>query len=174
MSDEAENLPEIVNSSPKPRECYSIDEVQGLRLRQKRFLNAWVTCGNITSVCEATGVGRNSHYRWLGRDRAYKEAFEIAKKMFVDFAIGDIRSRAFIGEPVEITRRLPDGSIETKKYMKKSDVLAIFEAKALDEAHRENYQVVTAIGPVAVSTRIGNLEIAIGDVPKIEAPKGIK
>ena len=41
--------------------------------------------GNITRSAEKTGIDRTTHYDWLERDEAYKEAFEGIDDFQVDF-----------------------------------------------------------------------------------------
>ena len=58
------------------------------KLKGKKKLmieNLISTLGNITRSAEKTGIDRTTHYDWLERDEAYKEAFEGIEDYQVDF-----------------------------------------------------------------------------------------
>jgi hypothetical protein len=48
-------------------------------------------------ACEATKVGRSSHYRWLKRDAEYREAFAVAKEEVADLLEAEAFRRAVEG-----------------------------------------------------------------------------
>ena len=66
-------------------------------LKQRRFLVAFRECGNVRASCEAAGIARSSHYRWLDEDPEYSEAFEMAKDDAVDLLEAEVRRRALEG-----------------------------------------------------------------------------
>jgi hypothetical protein len=58
---------------------------------QKMFLESLgVHQFNITKACEATGVGRRTHYQWLKEYPEYKAAFESIPELELDFVEGKL------------------------------------------------------------------------------------
>ena len=58
------------------------------KLKGKKKLmiqNLISTLGNVTKSAEKTGIERCTHYDWLTRDPAYKEAFDNIEDFQVDF-----------------------------------------------------------------------------------------
>ncbi len=47
---------------------------------KRAFLAAFRETGNVRLACEVAKVGRSSHYRWIGEDPEYREAFDLAKE----------------------------------------------------------------------------------------------
>ncbi len=70
-------------------------------VNQRRFLNAYVKCGQITKAFEEIGMERTIHYKWL-RDPVYAKAFEDAQMM-----VGDLLE-------AEAVRRAVDGVVREK------------------------------------------------------------
>lgn len=55
----------------------STDDLSG---KQRAFLAAFAETGNVRLACQTADVGRTSHYRWLGEDSDYAEAFRGAEE----------------------------------------------------------------------------------------------
>lgn len=65
--------------------------------KQRAFLLAFCSLGQITAAAEAAGCSREAHYDWLNTDEAYRAAFAIAQTIAGD-ALEDIaRKRAYEG-----------------------------------------------------------------------------
>ncbi len=102
---------------------------------QRGFLAAFRETGNVRLACKAAGVGRSSHYRWLEKDPAYREAFDQAKEDATDVLEAEAHRRAVEGveEQVGWYRGVAGGTV--RRY---SDVLLIFLLKSLrPERYRE-------------------------------------
>ena len=65
--------------------------------KQRAFLIAFRETGNVRLACEAAGVGRSSHYRWLDGDPIYQEAFEEAQEDACDTLEAAAVRRAVVG-----------------------------------------------------------------------------
>ena len=82
--------------------------------KKRAFLVAYSEAGMVSRASEVAGVGRSSHYRWLGEDSAYREAFDLALQMVCDLMEDEVFRRAVVGvtepsgwykgEPGEINR----------------------------------------------------------------------
>jgi hypothetical protein len=96
--------------------------------QQRAFLAAFRNTGNVRLACEAANVGRSSHYRWLNRDPAYREAFAVAKEEVADLLEAEAYRRAVEGveKPVGWYKGKPGGYV--REY---SDTLLIFLLKGL-------------------------------------------
>ena len=108
-------------------------------LKKRAFLAAFRETGNVRLACETAGVGRSSHYRWLGEDPDYRGAFELAEEDAADILEAEARRRAVEGveKPVGWHKGEPGGYV--REY---SDVLLIFLLKGLrPERYRERYEV---------------------------------
>lgn len=79
--------------------------------KKRAFLAAYAACGNVTLAAEGAGIHRTLHYRWLGDDLTYADAFRQAEEQAADRleqaararAVGGVESRRLIlyrGEPV--------------------------------------------------------------------------
>lgn len=64
------------------------------RARRAAFLKEFARIGNITRACEASGLGRTTHYDWLKEDPAYREQFELAEEEAADRLESEARRRA--------------------------------------------------------------------------------
>lgn len=101
------------------------------------FLDAFRKCGSITQAAAAAGIGRHTHYDWLGVDAAYERAFRAAEDEAIEGLEDEARRRAFAG----------------------SDVLLIFLMKgAKPEKYRDRYEVTGKNG--------GPLEFDVNDTRK--------
>ena len=60
--------------------------------KQRAFLAAFRETGNVRLSCEAAGVARSSHYRWLDGDLLYRDAFDEATEDAVDLLEAEART----------------------------------------------------------------------------------
>lgn len=52
---------------------------------QKRFLDSYATCGNVSTAAKEAGIDRNTPYSWLdSEDDTFKIAYRRAKVAYVD------------------------------------------------------------------------------------------
>ena len=59
--------------------------------RQRTFLAAFAETGNVRLACQTADVGRSSHYRWLGENPTYVEAFMEAQEDAADLLEAEAR-----------------------------------------------------------------------------------
>ena len=131
-----------------------VPEFEPLKPRQRRFLIAYCKTGRIQAAAEQVDVAWISHYRWIKVDEKYKQAFEMARQIYGDWAEGDVFDRAFVGKEVVKTRVGKDGSIEKEEYKQKSDVLAMFALKGLKPQYRDNFVINQVIGPTQLNVQL--------------------
>lgn len=127
------------------------------------FLTAYAVCGVISEACRKADVPRHSHYDWLADDETYRPRFEAAHAEACESIETEIRRRAIEGieEPVIYQGQLCFEPVRDKKGVpvrddngyiklsdrpltvkKKSDVLLIFQAKAMmPDRYRDNSKV---------------------------------
>ena len=56
-------------------------------LKKKAMLKALESSlGVVTTACEAVGIKRNSHYRWMNEDEDYKKQVDALTDLAIDFA----------------------------------------------------------------------------------------
>ena len=155
-------------SQPKKKTAKSTKAAKGARTtaaRQRAFLKAYATCGNICLAAESAGIERRSHYRW-SKDAKYREAFDEAQQEAGERLEAEARRRAeqgvrrlkfHCGEPVmvpcnpddpeAVTVTDGDGKVRhLKQYSEHeySDTLLIFLLKAnFPKKYRENQTAVS-------------------------------
>lgn len=54
--------------------------------------------GIVTSACKAVGISRETHYRWLREDEAYKMAVDSIEDIALDFAESQLHKQIKEGE----------------------------------------------------------------------------
>ncbi len=116
--------------------------------KQRALLSAFRKTGNVRLACEAAGVARASHYRWL-EDPAYCEAFEVAREDATDLLEEEAYRRAVVGveKPVGWYKGKPGGTV--REY---SDTLLMFLLKGLKpEKYRERMEVRGSLASLDVS-----------------------
>jgi len=97
---------------------------KGLTRKQRAFLKAYAVTGTITHAAIASGVSRQSHYKWL-EEMAYAQAFSEAENEAIDTLLQACRNRA-LGEGAN----------------KASDLLLIFLLKGkLPHIFRDRYEI---------------------------------
>lgn len=99
---------------------------------------AYTATANVSEACKAAGVGRTTHYRWLGEDEAYEKAFFEAKDAAIHVLEEEALRRAIDGwdEPVYQGGEL----VGTKR--KYSDTLLIWMGKAMaPKRHRDRTEI---------------------------------
>lgn len=116
---------------------------------QQAFLAAYRETGNVRRACEAAGVGRSSHYRWLTEEEGYRTSFQDAQDDAVDLLEEEARRRAVEGveEPVGWYQGSPGGTV-----LKYSDTLLMFLLKGIrPEKYRERVEHSGDAGaPIAI------------------------
>ena len=55
--------------------------------------------GIVKMACESVGISRNTHYRWLKEDEAYKEACDNLPEVVLDFAEHHLHKLISQGNP---------------------------------------------------------------------------
>lgn len=130
--------------------------------RQKAFLAAYATSGNISAAAKLSKVHRSQHYDWIDADPAYAAAFAAAHDEAADLLETEARRRATVGvaEPVvykgSLTheplfdkdgnlKRNEKGEVQFSKtpltIRRYSDVLLIFLLKgARPQVYRDNFK----------------------------------
>ena len=132
---------------------------------KRAFLAAFRETGNVCLACQAAGVGRSSHYRWLEQDPEYREAFDQAKEDATDVLEAEAHRRAVEGveEPVGWDKGVAGGTV--RRY---SDVLLMFLLKGLrPERYRERVDVRGVLAHLDVSQLPDELvaRLAAGENP---------
>ena len=56
------------------------------RLKELMLVALKESLGVVGPACEASGVGRTTHYHWLNDDKEYRKAAEECKELAIDFA----------------------------------------------------------------------------------------
>lgn len=70
----------------KNKQQNSNENVENLSPSQKTFLKALEqTMGNISGASNATGIARQTHYRWLEENSEYSNAFDMVGEKNIDF-----------------------------------------------------------------------------------------
>ena len=49
-------------------------------LKEPAVLAAFKTCARVTRACRMPGISRDTFYRWLREDTAFKKAYEAARE----------------------------------------------------------------------------------------------
>jgi|SRR6185295_5143048 len=130
--------------------CRDIPEFSAITARQRRYLIAYAASGGIFESARIAGISWPTHYSWMRKSEDYKKAFEIAEQIYGDYGEGNIRARAFVGEPVEVFR---NGEL-IRKYNQKSDVLAMFAMKKLKKEYCDNFSINQFAGPVQLNVKL--------------------
>ncbi len=60
------------------------------------------TLGVVASACKRTGISRQTHYRWLKEDPAYKEEVDSIGDLSLDFAESQLHSLIASGNVVAV------------------------------------------------------------------------
>lgn len=133
--------------------------------KQRAFLTAFRECGNVRAACEAAGIARSSHYRWLNSDQAYQDAFEIATDDAVDLLEAEARRRAIEGwdEPVGWYKGEAGGVV--RRY---DSTLLIFLLKGMrPERYADRVELKTALSRIDLTQLPDHLleRIANGEHP---------
>ena len=123
------------------------------RIQQDKFLEQFVTMGNVAGCCRATGVGRRTVYHWLKDDAAFRERFADVENDACDALEQEARRRALIGVNKPVFGTLPvqrdaDGKViggggtgQVGTMPEYSDTLLIFLLKAKrPEIYRERFE----------------------------------
>lgn len=66
-------------------------------IKKTAFLKSYSENGNITRSATLTQIQRQSHYRWLKEDPAYKDAFYISRLQYADNLEAEAMRRAYEG-----------------------------------------------------------------------------
>lgn len=72
-------------------------KLHSLTITQRRFLTAYAATGIVQRAVDATGICRNTHYRWLREIEAYEEAWRAASEAANDALEFEARRRAVQG-----------------------------------------------------------------------------
>lgn len=85
-----------------------------LTKKQKSFINALKnSLGVVTEMCDATGVARSSHYRWMKENPIYKAAVDEVSDIALDFGETQLFS-LMRGVKIKEVRRRQDPDDKTK------------------------------------------------------------
>lgn len=123
----------------------SKSSIETTKRKKQAFLDSYPNFLRATKTALAIGIDESCHYRWLGVDEVYKEAFQAVKKK-VD------RDRLEENE-AEIHRR----------GLEKSDLLLMFETKKLDPDYREKVAGALITGDITIKLAIPDY-----DVPRLK------
>ena len=85
------------NAEPKPQSYKTTDDAQ------KAFLAAFARTGVIQAACDASGVGRTTHYLWMHDDPTYPPRFAHAQEQSTDMLVTEAVRRAVYGYVDRIT-----------------------------------------------------------------------
>ena len=99
-----------------------IDVIQ--HTKKRGFLVAFAQRGIVSEAAEASKVHRTTHYEWLKTDPDYAEAFEVAKKQYIEKLEAELDKRALAG-----------------KQDPHSHILLMFRLKKLDPRYRDGAHI---------------------------------
>ena len=74
-------------------------------MNQGAFLAAYAKSARISRAAEAAGIGRQTHYDWMGSDDAYRAEFAKAKELAMQ-TLEDEATRRALGDGCEPSDRL--------------------------------------------------------------------
>lgn len=102
---------------------------------QKRaFIETMAKYGTVHEASRQTGIARSTHYRWLGADPAYAEAFRAAEDAAIEAMEAEARRRAVEGT----TKPVYQGGEHVGDVQEYSDQLLMFLLKGKrPEVYRE-------------------------------------
>ena len=106
--------------------------------KKPAFIRHYNMTGNVRLSCEAVGIGRKTHYRWMEKDPEYREAVELAGQDAADRIEAALYERGVEGieKPAGWYKGEPGGYI--REY---SDTAAIFLLKGLRPQKYAAHQV---------------------------------
>jgi hypothetical protein len=93
--------------------------------RKAAFLEAYRVVGVISQACEATGVGRRTHYEWMRTDPDYAEQFAETHEAVVDEAEAELKRRGIHGDAKPVFFK----GVQCGTVQEKSDACLIFYLK---------------------------------------------
>ncbi|MDR1096509.1 MAG: hypothetical protein LBL57_00090 [Tannerella sp.] len=79
--------------------------------------------GVVSLACEATGVSRTQHYKWLNTDESYKKQVESIADIALDFAESRLHERIKSGDTASIIFYLKTKG-KNRGYTEKSEIEA--------------------------------------------------
>lgn len=108
---------------------------------KQRFLDNYPKFLRATKTAAAIGIGECTHYKWIEADEVYRKAFRELKKRVDSDRLEQIEK--------EVHDRAMGGT------SKQSDILLMFEAKALDPGkYREKQAIPTIVGDITIKMAI--------------------
>ena len=109
--------------------------------KKQLFLDKYPVLLRATKTAEAIGIAERTHYDWLSSDEVYNTAFTELKKRVDSDRLEQIET--------EIHNRAMGGE------SKQSDILLMFEAKALDPGkYREKQAIPMIMGDITIKMAI--------------------
>ena len=111
--------------------------------KQKTFLDAlFIHYGNVTKACEATRVGRRTHYDWTQQNESYKAYVNDISETKIDFVEDKLKQNIDSGDTTAIIFFLKTKA-KARGYVEKSETDFNFNAKPavidwLNEIKEEN------------------------------------
>ena len=109
--------------------------------KKQLFLDKYPLLLRATKTAEAIGINECTHYEWLKSDEKYSQAFQEIKKRVDSDRLEQIET--------EIHNRAMGGE------SKQSDILLMFEAKALDPGkYREKQAIPMIMGDITIKMAI--------------------
>lgn len=55
--------------------------------------------GVVTSACKSVGISRETHYRWMKEDEAYRDSVKELENVAIDFAESQLHKQISSGNP---------------------------------------------------------------------------
>ena len=119
----------------------SKSSIETTKRNKQAFLDNYPNFLRATRTAEAIGIGQVTHYLWLNTDEEYNKAFIELKKRVDSDRLEQIET--------EIHNRAMGGE------SKQSDILLMFEAKALDPGkYREKQAIPMIMGNITIKMAI--------------------
>ena len=104
------------------------DEIRLSNPRQRAFLTAFARVGRVKHAAALARTDRSNHFRWLKADAEYADAFDLARRDYVDELNKEVDRRAVTGTLAPIFQ----GGKHVGDKRVYSDRLLMFRLRALD------------------------------------------
>lgn len=115
-------------------------------LKKRKWLTAIAETGKIRAAEKLTGINHASHYAWLKKDSAYKQAYDEAMDRATDLAIDECFRRGVEGIEKALSYQ---GKLTGYTIREYSDNLLMFFIKARRPEFRDSWPAQNTTGPIS-------------------------